>query len=235
MNHLLIFRLAALALIGLLPGCQPDSGPYEETTRSLAFENFDRLDMGSAFRVDVRSGSVFAVEVKGNRSDVDDLDVSVRSGTLHAQYRNYTRKRRYAMAFTITMPTIRAVSFSGASQSTLTGFTNLTDLRVELTGASKAAVNSNVSRLTADLSGASVLTGLGSGTDLRASLSGASTLETLSYPVTTASLDLSGASTARVRVADALTVKASGGSKVRYQGAPRVSSQLSGASSVERE
>lgn len=236
MNHLLYFRLAALALVTLLlTSCQPDRGPYEEITRLYTLSNFDQIDMGSAFRVDVRSGSQFAVDVRGNRSDIDDLDVTVRNGTLHAQYRNYLRKRRYNITFTVTMPTLRAVNFSGASQSTINGFTNLTELTVALSGASKSTVNVGASRLAVNLSGASVLTGTGSGSELQADLSGASRLETVECPVSNATLDVSGASSARVRVADALTVKASGASNVRYRGTPRINSNVSGASTVSQE
>ena len=139
------------------------------------------------------------------------------------------------MTFTVTMPTLRAVKFSGASQSTINGFTHLTDLAVELTGASKSTVNVGASRLAINLTGASELTGTGSGSELRADLSGASRLVTVEYPVSNAALDLSGASSARIWVADALTVKASGASNVRYRGTPRVNSTLSGASTVSQE
>lgn len=235
MKRQVSFYTVLLALVTLLFSCKEDLGPYEEVTRTYPLSNFNRLDMGSGFQVDVRYGATYAVDVRGNRADIDDLDVNVRSTTLNAQYRNYNRKQRYKMIFTITMPTVRAVDFSGAVKSTIVGFTDLSELDVKLSGASKADVNVNAARLSHDLSGASQLKVTGNGNLLSGGLSGASTLEAYDFPVNRADLNVSGASNARVQVTDALIVKASGASKVRYRGNARVNSDVTGASTVARD
>jgi hypothetical protein len=234
MKYFLFFTTILLSLF--LVSCREDSGPYEETTKTYPLANFDRLDMGSAFRIEVRKGTAFQVEVRGNRRDIDDLGLNVRNNTLEIQYdRNRQRNRRYDMFITVTMPTVRAVSFSGASRSTITGFTDLRELSIGLSGASRSTALVNATSLSADLSGASDLVVTGTGNQLSGSLSGASKMEAYDFPVNQADLDLSGASTARIRVNDALTVKASGGSTVRYKGTPRVNSSVSGASSISQE
>jgi hypothetical protein len=194
MKYTLFFATIVLSL--LVVSCREDAGPYEEITKTYPLANFDRLDMGSAFRIDVRQGPAFQVEVRGNRRDIDDLGLNVRNSTLEILYdRNRYRNRRYDMFITITMPTVRSVSFSGASDLVVTG----------------------------------------TGNRLSGKLSGASRVDTYDFPVRQADLNLSGASTARVRVDDALTVQASGASTVRYRGTPRVNSSLSGASTVRQE
>lgn len=218
-----------------LGSCKQDLGPYREVNRSFSQTSFDRLNMGSGFHVDVQSGGNFAIAVRGNETDVNDLDLTVRNSTLHVEYRNSGRKQRYDTYFTITMPTVRAVNFSGAVKSTITGFTDLNELDVVLSGASKSDISLNATRLTTSLSGASTAIVVGNGTTLTSEVSGASKLETYDFPVTQADLDVSGASTARVRVKDALTVKASGASKVWYRGTPRVNSNISGASTLTQE
>jgi hypothetical protein len=234
MKYFLFFTTILLSLV--LVSCREESGPYEETTKTYPLANFDRLDMGSAFRIEVRKGTAFQVEVRGNRRDIDDLGLNVRNNTLEIQYdRNRQRNRRYDMFITVTMPTVRAVSFSGASRSTITGFTDLRELSIGLSGASRSTALVNATSLSADLSGASDLVVTGTGNQLSGSLSGASKMEAYDFPVNQADLDLSGASTARIRVNDALTVKASGGSTVRYKGTPRVNSSVSGASSISQE
>ncbi|HLL94291.1 MAG TPA: head GIN domain-containing protein [Spirosoma sp.] len=234
MKYFLFFTTILLSLF--LVSCREESGPYEETTKTYPLANFDRLDMGSAFRIEVRKGTAFQVEVRGNRRDIDDLGLNVRNNTLEIQYdRNRQRNRRYDMFITVTMPTVRAVSFSGASRSTITGFTDLRELSIGLSGASRSTALVNATSLSADLSGASDLVVTGTGNQLSGSLSGASKMEAYDFPVNQADLDLSGASTARIRVNDALTVKASGGSTVRYKGTPRVNSSVSGASSISQE
>lgn len=133
------------------------------------------------------------------------------------------------------MPTLRAVNFSGAVKSKITGFTNLNELDVVLSGASKSDISLTATKLNTNLSGASTATIVGSGTILVIEVSGASKLEAYEFPINQADLDVSGASTARVRVQDALTVKASGASTVRYRGTPRVNSNVSGASTLAQE
>ena len=234
MKYFLFFTTILLSLV--LVSCREESGPYEETTKTYPLANFDRLDMGSAFRIEVRKGTAFQVEVRGNRRDIDDLGLNVRNNTLEIQYdRNRQRNRRYDMFITVTMPTVRAVSFSGASRSTITGFTDLRELSIGLSGASRSTALVNATSLSADLSGASDLVVTGTGNQLSGSLSGASKMEAYDFPVNQADLDLSGASTARIRVNDALTIKASGASTVRYKGTPRVNSSVSGASSISKE
>lgn len=232
-----LLSLCSLAFVLGLAGCsltREDTGPYQGDARTYAFTGFDRLNMGSAFRITVQQGSTFGVTVEGDRRNLDDLDVYTRNGTLYAQYR-IARRREYPSSFTITMPTVRGVNFSGASQSTITGFANLTDLDVGLSGASESQITTQANRLNVALTGASVLRLNGQGNTLTADLSGASLLQAFGYPVDNAGVEASGASKVNVRVQTSLVVNASGASSIRYQGTPTVQQQLSGASSVQRE
>ncbi|WP_460637209.1 head GIN domain-containing protein [Larkinella harenae] len=230
--------LSALFILTLvsLTSCDFERvGPYEEDERSYGLSNFDRLDMGSAFQITVQEGSRFDIEVRGNRRDLDDLDIYTRNGTLYAKYRNNLRNRRYDVSFMITMPTLRGVDFSGASRSEVIGFQRLRELDIRLSGASRASFDVDAARTNIDLSGASDLDLKGAGGLLYGDLSGASKLEAYDYPVDEAELDLSGASTARIRVSKRLDVIASGASSVRYRGAPELKSRLSGSSTVRQD
>ncbi len=225
----------------LLSGCiinvdpNDNYNPQDERTATFNLTDFDRLQMGSAFTITVRPGATFAITAVGYRTDIDDLDVFVRNGVLRAQYRT-NRSRRYKTRFTITMPTLRGVDFSGASQSDVSGFQNLAELSITLSGASKGTFDVQANRITVDLSGASngQLVGAG-GTTLRADLSGASVLRAFEYPINDAVLDLSGASQSNVTASRNLNVTAAGASSVRYRGTPAIEQRLSGASTVKPE
>ncbi|RRA97755.1 head GIN domain-containing protein [Larkinella rosea] len=224
-----------LALVSLTSCDFERIGPYEEDDRSYGLTNFDRLDMGSAFNITVRAGSTYSIEARGNRRDLDDLDMYTSNGTLRAKYRNNSRNRRYDMNITITMPTLRGVDFSGASRSDVSGFQGLRELDIKLSGASRATVDLDADRTNIDLSGASDLDLEGASGLLIGDLSGASKIEAFDYPVDEAELDLSGASTARVKVAKRLNVTASGASSVRYRGTPVIKSNTSGSSTVRQD
>ncbi|AYQ35243.1 head GIN domain-containing protein [Runella sp. SP2] len=207
--------------------------PLDPTSQTFNLRDFDQLEMGNAFDIHVRQSGQFSISVRGDRRDVQDLDVYVdRSGKLVMKYRNW-RVRRYDMEVDITMPTLTEVDFSGATTSTIEGFTNGRTLDVELSGASKSVIDSDWDRVNVDLSGASNLTLLGQGLTIAGELSGASRLDAFDYPVDNVDLDLSGGSNARVLVGKTLRVNASGGSTLRYRGTPELRSNISGGSTVK--
>ncbi|MGA0559616.1 head GIN domain-containing protein [Larkinella sp. VNQ87] len=222
--------------LGLLTSCDYERiGPYEEDDRTYGLTNFDRVDMGSAFTITVEEGSNFSIEARGNRRDLDDLDIYTSNGTLYAKYRNGHRNRRYDMHIDITMPTLRGAEFSGASRAEVFGFQGLRELDIRLSGASRATFDVDADRTNIDVSGASDLDLKGASGLLIGELSGASKMEAFDYPVDEAELDLSGASTARVRVVKRLEVEASGASSVRYRGNPELRTRLSGSSTVRQD
>lgn len=233
-------KLQFLFIFGLLSGffqsCVFIDGrlePLDNDSRTFNFRDFDQLEIGNAFDITVRQSGQFSIFVRGDRRDIQDLDVYVdRSGKLVMRYRNW-RLRRYDMDVEITMPTLRGIDFSGATNSNISGFGNIRDLDVELSGASKSTIDGDWDRININISGASNLNLRGQGLSLGGDLSGASRLDAFNYPVDNADLDLSGASTARVLVGKTLKVSASGASTLRYRGNPDVRPNISGGSTVK--
>jgi hypothetical protein len=209
--------------------------PKNAVQETFDVKNFDGLEIGNAFEITVTKGNDFKIKASGDSRDIDDLVVKERNGTLEVYYRNNWRLRRYKMNIEIEMPTLKEVDFSGATEASVKGFDNLSDLEIDLSGASKATFITNAKTYDIDLSGASTLELEGKTDKIYAELSGASTLNAFSTDATNVSLNLSGASNSRVNVAQQLKVTASGTSKVRYRGAAKVESDLSGSSKVVKE
>ncbi|MFN8358028.1 MAG: head GIN domain-containing protein [Spirosomataceae bacterium] len=209
----------------------PAQGTIEQTYN---FGGFDRLEMGSAFDIRVVQGRDFQVKVKGDKSDVDDLMVTVRGGELQIYYRT-SRSRRYPMYVDVVMPTLAGVDFSGASTSTVDGFSNLQEVDILLSGASRSTVNIGSKYLNIDLSGASTLDLSGNSFRTDSQLSGASLLNAFNHNSEEAYINASGASRARLSVSKLLKGSASGASNIRYRGNPQVSVGTSGGSVVERD
>jgi Putative auto-transporter adhesin, head GIN domain len=106
---------------------------------------------------------------------------------------------------------------------------------IEMSGASRIEVDGiDAPELSIRLSGASSFTGSGSVDRLRMELSGASRFTAPSLRALATDSTLPGASVALVRVADALTVHASGASVFEYLGDPALQTDASGASVVRR-
>jgi hypothetical protein len=229
MISVMIFGITSCGIL------QQSIDPKDEKTKSFDAKDFDRLDMGNAFHINVVEASSFKIEATGDQRDIDDLVVKENNGTLKIYFRNNFRIRRYRMNINIEMPALKEVDFSGASISTIKGFDNTNDLKISLSGASESNFLTSPKTYDIDLSGASTLDIEGKSQKIYAELSGASTLNAFSNDTEEASLNLSGASSSRVTVAQQLKVTASGASKVRYRGDAKVDSNLSGSSKVVKE
>ena len=232
------YSFAALAIIAstsLLTSCEnEDPGPLQEVEREYPVTDFDRLEMGSAFNITVEQGNIYSVEVRGDRRNLDDLDVYKSGSTLVVKYDD-NGNRRHDTYITITMPSLKGVNFSGASISKIRGFESDEDFDFYLSGASKSQMESDFREIDMVVAGASSLVLFGSGDELKGEISGASSVKAFDFPVREVDIELSGASEGKVMVTDELKVRASGASSVLYRGNPSVTSNTSGASSVQKD
>lgn len=211
-----------------------DPGPLQEMTREYPLIDFDRLEMGNAFNIRVEQGNTYRVTVRGDRRNLNDLQVYKSGTTLIVDYDDYER-RRHTTYVTIEMPVLKSVHFSGATVSTVNGFESDESLNVMLSGASVMQLDAGYRELKSNLSGASTLRLFGLGDEITADLSGGSVISGFDFPVRIARINASGGSSARVMVSDNLNASASGGSRIIYRGSPAVSSSTSGGSSVVRD
>ncbi|RRB04338.1 head GIN domain-containing protein [Larkinella rosea] len=207
----------------------------QDENRTFNVSNFDRLDLGSAFIIHVSRGSGYKVTASGRSSDLDDLEAKVISNKLQVRYKdkNGWNRNRQRVTINVTMPDLRSVSFSGASRSDVTGFRNLKELGIDISGASTSTIEVDAERVMVDLSGASNVTLTGQAKRLEGEVSGATTLKAYDLKVANATVDLSGASSARMNVTDRLDAEASGASSLTYRGSASIRSNTSGASSIK--
>jgi hypothetical protein len=228
-------RVVLLLTAITLASCYTDDpGPIQESERQYSLVDFDRLEMGDAFNITVEQGNFFGVSARGDRRNIEDLNVRKEGTTLLISYRQ-NRNRRHDTFITITMPELFAINFSGGSDSKVSGFENEGSFDVYLSGGSVCQLDLEAVHVNTVLSGASYVNLRGSGELLEADLSGASVLKAFSFPVTRVNIEVSGASDGDVSVSDHLDVVATGASHVAYRGQPTVTSDLSGASSVHED
>lgn len=204
--------------------------------RRYDLKNFDRLSLGSAFEISVIKGN-YSVKVEGRKQDLEELEADVASGKLRIRYKdsfgwNRNRKR---VVVTISMPTLKALDLSGATTSKVTGFNDLGNLDLDISGASKSDIQVKAQKVVMDVSGASSITLTGSASRIEGDISGATSIRAYDFTVKEAFLDVSGASNVRINVNGKMEVEASGASSVRYRGTASVRSNTSGASSVKSE
>jgi len=102
----------------LMTSCwyEQDPGPIREIERDYSFADFSRLDVGDAFNVVVTQGAEYAIHVKGDERNIEDLVIERGDDKLTFKYRpgQRMRNRQYTTYITITMPSLTKADFSGA-------------------------------------------------------------------------------------------------------------------------
>lgn len=224
-----------LAASAILSACETeDPGPLQEAEKEFAIVDFDRLEIGSAFNIRVEEASTYGIHVRGDRRNIEDLEVFKSGSTLVIRFDDYGN-RNHQTFITIRMPGLKAVNFFGAAVSTVEGFESDEELDLHLSGASVCQLNAGYREVNLVLTGASTLQMYGLGDIIHADISGASVLKAYDFPVREADLDVSGASSGKVTVTDELNAVATGASSLLYRGNPKVNSTVSGASSVSKD
>ncbi|WP_019990878.1 head GIN domain-containing protein [Rudanella lutea] len=228
------FLLALTLLTGLTMGFARAA----DDVRTFTLSGFDKVDIGSAFTIQVTQGSQFSVKASGRDEDLKELEATVTGGTLKVRYKKSNwgwNNNRKNIRIDVVMPQLRGMNFSGASTATVRGFRNQGDVKLDVSGASTANIDLDADGLQVDFSGASSVTLNGRATRMTGDVSGATTLRAYELKTKQVNLDVSGASNANVSATEKVNVEASGASSVRYRGGASVSSNTSGASSVRRD
>ena len=183
---------------------------------------FNKVDIGGAYSIIIRQGTDYTVTADSEeQTEVDDLKVSVENGTLRVkrdrEFSLFDSEKWKRIGLVITMPKIEDLSLSGANKTLVTGFTGLTKLQVDISGASKSEINVEADQLDVSISGASKATLKGSARAVNLDASGACKLEATELNIQTAEVDASGASKVELGRVGSIRRHASGASKINVQ------------------
>ena len=228
--------LLVLSCIILLSSCYTeDPGSLQESEKQFSIIDFDRLELGSAFIIEVKEGDNFSVSAKGDVRNLDDLKVYKNGSSLVVKYDD-NHNRKHDTYIYITMPELLGATLSGATDSKISGFSSDNDtFDFHLSGASYAQIDMIASAMNLNISGASHLRISGTTTNMDVDVSGASVLSAFNLTAEDAHVHASGASEAKVNVTTSLHATASGASTIVYKGSPALTRDSSGASSIHHD
>jgi hypothetical protein len=209
------------------------TGSGNVVSRDISVASFSRLEVGSAFEVRMSVGAADAVTVHVDDNLVDQLDVGVSGDTLHVKMKSGTSVSDATLKADVVVRALKSADASGASNISLVDQIETGKLSLTLSGASGIAGRIKTSDGHLEASGASHARLSGSATNLNMTASGTSRLEAADLTVKSLVVQLSGASSAAVRVTDTISAELSGASALRYGGSPRFTrNEISGASSI---
>lgn len=212
--------------------------------REFSLQDFERLNIGSAFLVNVTQGDKYLVRISGDKKDIEDIRARVKDGELEVFYNQEFdifdwHINRERVKVDITMPTLTGVHFHGASESYIQGFNNEqhtgNTVDVQVSGAAKSVMDIAAQKINADLNGAAELELKGRTDVLEAEVSSAARLRAFDLIAGEVEVDVSSSGLAEVHANTKLMAEASSAGKVRYRGEAEVTSEVSSAGSVSKE
>ena len=240
MRTIVIILLSAMFYFGLI-GCVRDelrinpSGNI--TTQSYPISDFDELVVQDLFEVYIKfSDSEESLVIEADDNIHHLVEINRRNGTLSIGLEDRVNIRRApTLRAYLTTSNLHLIEASGAASIILENEWVNGSTRIELSGASHFEGSLNVDHLSADLSGASKLSIVGKANQFNLEASGASHFRDTAFECDYLKAELSGASSARLKVNYELNVEASGGSTMYFLGDGVITRQdLSGGSSIIR-
>lgn len=198
-----------------------DYGVFEEKgqhEKKFDLKDFDKIEVGGAFVLTIRKGNTFEVIADTDeQSDLNDIDFEVHDNTLEIGHKDKFSfgRRNETVRINVTMPSLEGLDISGASTLKVIGFKDKSkDLDIQLSGASKVAIDVEVRKIEFDASGASKADLRGSAEKINMDISGACHIDAKRMQINQARADASGASHisfGKVKIFDSNT---SGASKI---------------------
>ena len=220
--------LATICVVGIMVlgtqacvlGFQQVTGSGRITSLDLSQQGFSKVHLGSGCRSQLRQASDYSVVVRIDDNLADDLDIERTGSELSISLKGHRSYRRITFEVDIAMPDLESLHLSGGSRCALTGFHFGHDIDFDLSGGSELRGDSTFADVDFSLSGGSSVEMMGKAGDVRLDGSGGSRFDLADFSGHDFDVDLSGGSTATIRIDGELSGSLSGGSQVRYIGDP---------------
>ncbi|MEQ8935093.1 MAG: DUF2807 domain-containing protein, partial [Amphiplicatus sp.] len=127
----------------------------KDISRTYELADFDRIDLGGVFELDVTVGGDFAVEVSGSPEEMERVEARVENGELVLDLRDEKHHRwgkDQSITARITMPALAAIDVSGVVDGEVRGVDSET-FDVSISGVGDMDLSGVCGALTADVSG----------------------------------------------------------------------------------
>ena len=127
-----------------------------DVSQSFDFADFDSIDVGGVFELDVSVGSAYAVTVSGTPADMERLEAVVENGVLSLGRKGpevYNRRSsRHGMTAVISVPALSAIDVSGIVDAEVAGV-QASAFRADLSGVGDLEISGTCETLTVSVSG----------------------------------------------------------------------------------
>lgn len=217
--------------------CKP--APADLQVQSRPVGSFREIDMTAPAEIIIKQGARESVTVRADRRLLPDIDVAVRSGTLHLDLdRDRDRKLNddddciHGITFEVTVVSLSAIDVSGAGEVRI-GALSGKRLTLDLGGATDVKIDRlAMDELHVGVSGAGAVRVAGQAARQVVRISGTGSFHGDGLVGESATVTISGTGSARVNAGKDLDATISGIGEIRYLGNPRIRRSISGMGSL---
>jgi hypothetical protein len=218
--------LAALLLGAAAPACAAE--------RDFPNAGFDKVDLAAAGKVDIRTGTRFAVHASGDPKWLDLLNIRVVQGTLIFGWtrQHINMNGHDPLRIQVTMPRISGVTLSGAGAITVDRADG-PDFAATLAGAGTIdlpILHANKARF--EMGGAGKITAAGSAGSVDAHVRGFGAIELADLAARAGRFDMAGTGSIKARVDGPADATMNGLGSIDIVGNPRCTVHKNGLGSV---
>ena len=211
--------------------CPPDEPEQDENgvDDQFGLSDFDELDIRGLFDVHIMSGDEYAVELQGSGDEKRKYNIYRSGQVLVVEYDRGHRKFDWDEDFrdvneirlNITMPTLKKIEAEGYGTIKFDEFTP-DNMEIELRGPVTLQGVLRTQNLTINLTGKSEAELSGQVDNLDADLQFASKLRAYNLEASDATVEVNGASSAKVNVSNSLEMDEGLASDIDYRGDPQI-------------
>ncbi|HEY3402757.1 MAG TPA: PspC domain-containing protein [Ohtaekwangia sp.] len=210
------------------PVAYGDPETAETTSEAFSLSDFDEVEVSGIYYIRLTKGTDYSVELIGSEHEKEKYKITREGSTLIIDYSDHGNfswgkdfLESHEIQINITMPELERLEAKGAGKINFEDFTS-PDIEIELLGAMKARGDIQSKNVTVNLSGASELELNGTAATLEATVQGASSLLADDFEVRDATVEVNGASSAKVNVTGTLEMQEGIASDIDYRGNPKV-------------
>jgi hypothetical protein len=214
--------------------CPEDEDEEEESYENddenkLGLSDFDELDIRGLFDVHIMAGDEYAVELQGSDDEKRKYNIYRHGQTLVVEYDrengdfdwNGDFRDVNEIRLNITMPNLERIEAEGYGSIKFDEFTS-DNMEIELRGPVNLRGVITAHNLSIDLTGKAEAELSGAVNNLDADLEFASKLQAYNLEAEGATVDVSGASTAKVNVSHSLEMNEGLASDIDFRGDPQI-------------
>lgn len=236
-NHTWLFANNGL----LCMSCEKETTSHRNEERvTYPFEDFTDVKVSAQIELHIHKGTDYKVEALGSSEYLDMLQVRQVGNELSIELSDEgedwwnSNGGHDELTIHLRMPVLEYLELNGVIKANISGFTN-DRLQLSTFGASKTSLDVDVSDLGLDMKGASELKLAGSAERFTAELAGASEVKAFDLRAKDVEVKALGASNIKVFASRSIEIEAYGASKVRYRGTDNVTQSIGGLSSIEKD